>query len=235
MKTKIFPIVSYNPDTKNWKCLGTGFFINPVGAFVTAKHLFIDSDHKTEPTLYGIQNVNNKEYHVRPVTNLYPHNISDLMIGTLGKRRLPFGETGETQYSNFFALDLETLNIGDKIFTYAFPNTKREELGNEEFEFTFTGISSKGSIVEYYPDGASLLKGKCYQTNMHFDSGASGGPVIKDGYIVGVNSTSYSELADGEPISFITPIEYILEFAVNVDAKMVPIIDLISQGYIKIK
>ncbi|MEO8517468.1 MAG: trypsin-like peptidase domain-containing protein [Flavobacterium sp.] len=236
MITAIFPIVSHNSNKKEWKCLGTGFFLNPVGAFVSAKHLFMDSDGHTETTLYGIQNFKNEEYHVRPATNLYPHNFSDLMIGTLGKRRTRTGENVETQLTEFFALDLEPLKIGDEIYTYAYPNTEREELVETEFEFTFTSSYSKGKIVEFHPDGFSILKNKCYQTDMNFDGGASGGPVFKNGYIVGINSTSYSDsLDDGDPISFITPIDYILDFAVNVEGNMVPILELIEKGFIKIK
>lgn len=45
----------------------TGCFINPIGAFVTAKHPHMSSDKKTVDTLYGIQCISRNEYHLRPV------------------------------------------------------------------------------------------------------------------------------------------------------------------------
>ncbi len=51
----IFPLISYSPDKNIWKCVGTGFFIQPLGGFVTAKHVFYDNSGKNLPTLYAVQ------------------------------------------------------------------------------------------------------------------------------------------------------------------------------------
>ena len=236
MNTEIFPIVTFNPETKKWKCLGTGFFINPVGAFASAKHLYINSDGKAEQTLFGIQNVNNKEYHLRPVTNLVIHKNADLMIGTLGKRRLP-GKNIQPVLTKYFGLDLQKLNNGDEVTTFAFPNTKSIDFNDElnSIEFTFKGVFSKGNIVDFYEGGSPVVKNRCYQTNMPIDSGASGGPVFKKSHIVGVNSSSLSLMEGEEPISFITPIDYILDLQVQENGKFINVKELISRGYIKTK
>ena len=236
MNTAIFPIVTFNPITKKWKCLGTGFFINPVGAFASAKHLFIDSDGKVEQTLFGVQNVNNKEYHLRPVTNLVIHNKADLMIGTLGKRRLPLKNV-QPELTKYFVLDFEKLNNGDEVNTYAFPNTISDEFNDElnSIEFTFTGVYSKGNVIDFHEEGSPVVRNRCYQTNMHFESGASGGPVFRKGHIVGVNSSAMTLLEGEEPISFITPIDYILDLNVKEKDKIISVNELISGGFIKTK
>ncbi len=230
----IFPIVTFNPKTKIWKCLGTGYFINPVGAFATAKHLFISEGEQAELTLYGIHNVDNKEFHIRPVTKLISHNEADVIIGTLGKRRIK-QEDFPFSTSKFFVLDFEPLSNDDEIITYAFPNTLREELEFGETEFTFTGKHSNGKIVDFHEKGTSKVKNRCYQTTMRIESGASGGPVIKNGYIVGINSSSFDLFGDEEPISFITPIDYILDLYVKENGKIISVKELIANGFIKTK
>jgi hypothetical protein len=230
----IFPIVTYNPDTHIWNCLGTGYFINPTGAFATARHLFFKNGKQTEQTLYGIQNINNEEYHLRPVTQLISHKNADVMIGTLGKRRIEKKDY-PAKISKYFALDFEQMANDDEISTFAYPKTLRKELKSGETEFTFTGKFSKGVIVDYHEDGISKLKNRVYQTNMNIESGASGGPVIKNGYVVAINSSSYNIIDGGEPISFITPIDYILDLSVKENGKIISVKELIENKYIKTK
>jgi len=231
----IFPIITFNPENKIWNCLGTGYFINPVGGFATARHLFFHEDKQVEQTLYGVHLVNNEEFHIRPVYQLVSDPTSDIMIGRLGERRLKGGENLPAMQSEYFALDFELLSKGDDIMTYAFPKTTREVLESGETEFSFEGRLERGKIVDLHNNGTSQVKNRCYQTTMNMESGASGGPVLKDGYIVGINSSSF-ELPEGEePISFITPIDYILGLKVESKGKLVPVAQLIKSGFIKTK
>jgi Trypsin-like peptidase domain len=234
MEETVFPIVTYNPKTEKWKCLGTGFFINPVGGFITAKHLLFDEGKMMEPTLLGIQKISEKEYHVREINTLSAHNNSDMMIGLLGKRRKDYKGI-EPELSKYSVIDFETLKIEDEIYTYSFPNTTSIELNEQDEEFTFKGTYSRGKIIDYHQSGTSRLKNRCFQTNMKIDGGASGGPVFKNGYIVGINSTSFNLLDGGEPISFITPIDYILDLFVVENGKEITVKQLIEKGYIKTK
>jgi hypothetical protein len=234
MKETVFPIVTYNPETNKWKCLGTGFFISPVGAFITARHLFMDKDNNMEPTLSGIHNINNQEYHVRPVKKMIIHKDSDFIIGLLGKRRLN-SQDFEPELSKYSVLDFDPLQTEDEIYTYSYPNTIREDFDDESSEFTFTGTFSHGKIVDFHEVGPGILQNRCYQTNMKIDSGASGGPVFRKGYIVGLNSTSFTLPEGEEPISFITPIDYILDLIVEENGKEISVRELIKNGYIKTK
>lgn len=231
----IFPIITIDPETKVWKCLGTGFFINPVGAFATAKHLFFEEGKQMEKTLYGVQYLGNNKCHLRPVTQLIPNKNADIMIGTLGKRRLPNGKNVDANPSVFFALDFEKLNNGEKIFTFAYPNTEKQNLEKGETQFLFKGINSFGEVVDFCEKGSFKVKNKCYQTNMDIKGGASGGPVFKDGYVIGINSSSFELIEGEEPISYITPIDYILDLNVKQDGKLISVKELIEKGFIKIK
>lgn len=71
---------------------------------------------------------------------------------------------------------------------------------------TFEGSWSEGTVTNYHEQGFSLLKNKCFETNMKIESGASGGPVLINDIVVGVNSTGYDFHEEEVPLSFITPI-----------------------------
>jgi hypothetical protein len=233
VEEEIFPIVTFDPLKKRWKCLGTGYFINPIGAFITAKHLLIDSDGKMEKTLYSVHKGNGKSY-IRSVTTLSVHESADVIVGMLGLGRIG-SEKFTPPLSKYCSLDLNPLHNGDVIDTYAFPNTQNEDLNDSETEFTFNGISSSGKIIDFHKDGSPVVRNRCYQTNMKIDSGASGGPVFKNNYIVGINSSGFTLFGDEEPISFITPIDYILDLKVKEKGKLITIRSLIENGYIKTK
>lgn len=234
MEEAIFPIVTFNPDKKEWICLGTGYFINPFGAFMTAKHLFIDETGKMEKTLYSVHKGNGIEY-IRPVKSLTAHQNADIIVGMLGEKRIGL-QSFKPPLANYCSLDLNPLAVGDKIYTYAYPNTLWEDLNESETEFTFTCAYSEGEIIDFH-ESTSKVKNRCFQTNMKIDSGASGGPVFKGNYIVGINSSSFDlgKEEEHEPISFITPVEYILDMNVKENGKLVKIKNLILDGHIKTK
>ncbi len=231
---EIFPIITFDPQNRRWKCLGTGFFINPVGAFVSAKHVFMDSDGKIEKTLYSVHISEKEENYIRPVKQIVVHPNADILIGLLGIKRIK-DQSFKADISNYCSIDLEPLKNDDEIYTFAYPNTESEDFNNSETKFTFTERKEKGKIIDYHERGSPVVRNRCYQTNMKVDSGASGGPVLKNEFIVGVNSSGYSLSDNEEPLSFITPIDYILDLEVEENNKKIAVRELIKKGYIKTK
>jgi len=231
----IFPLFSCEPNKKMCKCIGTGFFIHGQGVFVTAKHIFIDNLDKRLSTLYAIQTTSKGDRHIRPVKYPLLHPKADIAVGLLGESRLPNKSDVQTEIAAYFKLNFSELQRDDKIKTYAFPLSQTEELKKDEFEFTFGGKWSYGTVVNFYKNGVSLLKNKCYQTTMAIEHGASGGPVLKDNLVVGVNSTGWDVLKGEAPISFITPIDLILELSVRVGDRTVSFKELIENKVIKVK
>ena len=206
----IFPIITYNPELGIWTCLGTGFFIDNYELFVTAKHVFINNGIH-EKTLYGVQSTASGERHLRPVKRFSPNENADIGVGILGPRRLDDGSNVSAEIATTFQIDNRPLEVGDIIRTFAFPLSKVENLDDEgTVEFSFEGQWSNGQTSEIHENGCGLLKNKCYQTTMEIKGGASGGPVLRNNLVVGINSTGYEFDEEGqEPLSFITPIELI--------------------------
>lgn len=231
----IFPLISYNPDRNVWKCVGTGFFIQPLGGFVTAKHVFYENDGNHLPTLYAVQTTAAGERHVRTLKHFVPHPWADIAIGFLGKRRLQGGQNVTPEVSVPFTLNFAALNVGDYVRTYAFPLTETEASDDGSHQFTFAGKWSAGTVVDCHEEGSPLVRNKCYQTTMTIEHGASGGPVLKDDLVVGVNSSGMNVMEGEIPISFITPIEFILDLSVPQDDRMIPVKELIDGGSINAK
>ena len=230
----IFPLISFNPITKTFKCVGTGFFIQPLGGFVTAKHVFFDSNGRNLPTLYAVQTTSSRQRHLRVLRHMILHPDADIAVGFLGSRRLE-GKNIEPEVATPFTLNFENLNPGDKIRTYAFPLTETQDLDNDKVEFTFSGKWATGEIVDFHEEGSPLVRNKCYQTTMKIEHGASGGPVLKNNLVVGINSSGMDLLEDNVPLSYITPINYILDLSVPSGDKLISIKDLIDNGSIAAK
>ena len=223
----VFPLITFDPKTKEWKCLGTGFFINIEGLFITANHVFRDTSGKHVPTLYGVQTTRQREKYIRVLRFFVPHPNADIGIGLLGSRRLK-EKNINPEPSSYFKLDFTPLSIGDNISTFAFPKTltQFDELDNS-YEFTFTGYWQDGAVTDLHENGFSLLKNKCYQTTINIKDGASGGPVIRENKVVGVNSSGIDVQENEEPISFITPVELLKEVVIKINNREFKITDLI--------
>jgi hypothetical protein len=226
----IFPLVSFNPETGVWKCVGTGFFIQGLGGFVTAKHVFFDNECNPLPTLYGVQTTAANERHLRPIKHVVPHTEADICVGMLGKRRLQGGINIDPEIATSFSLNFKKLDSGDKVRTYAFPLTETNALEGGEYEFTFSGKWAAGEIVDFHEEGSPVVRNRCYQTTMLIEHGASGGPVIKNNLVIGINSSGMDVMENEIPFSFVTPIELILDLSVPNGKGTITIKELVKEG-----
>jgi S1-C subfamily serine protease len=102
------------------------------------------------------------------------------------------------------ALDVGPLvDLRDRVTVYGFPE------GGEELSTT-EGIVSRVEVNSYAHSGARLL---CGQIDAAINAGNSGGPVVKDGRIVGVAF----QAGRGENISYMVPAPVIRHFLKDVE------------------
>jgi hypothetical protein len=215
----IFPIMTGNIKTKEFVFIGTGFFINSNGGFITAKHvMFPNNDNKPINPFFAIQTVNGNKHYIRYIEQFVPHGNADIAIGML-KSDTYQGDTPIKLPINTSFLKLSKVqpNIGQSVSTFAYPKSGiyRED---ESQVGIFNGSWQEGKIEEYLPDGRDkiFLPSECYRTSLLIEGGASGGPVILNGKVIGINSTGYDLIDDSSPISYITPISKILDLQVIV-------------------
>ncbi|MBL7692600.1 MAG: trypsin-like peptidase domain-containing protein [Flavipsychrobacter sp.] len=212
-ETSIFPLVSYNIGEQRWICLGTGFFVDGRGGFVTARHVFYDNglDGKHVDTLYAVQSLPNGDRILRSITHFSVHRTADIAFGYLGYARNHLVWSYMTPLASAFCISKNALTVGDSIVNFGFPRTTDEDINNDRQVFTFKGRWESGKVVDFHPEGMGHFHKKegVYQTTMRIDSGASGGPVMRENIVVGVNSVGIDVANDEEPISGVVPISYL--------------------------
>ena len=231
----IFPLVCFDQVQKKYVCVGTAFFIHAAGWFITAKHVICNNDKLEYEKIIGIQSYFSGLRVMREVTNLSIHPKADIVLGKLGVPRNIHGEVVEYEDAPSFILSFKKLEVNDRIITFGYPRTNRSDVG-DQVTFHFTGKWSDGFVSEFCRDGGLLVRNICYRTSMFIDTGVSGGPVFKDNLVVGINSSGFDLEEGAEPISYITPIEYIRQLQAHInETEIEPVDYLIKYGLIQVK
>ncbi|WP_332737583.1 S1 family peptidase [Flavihumibacter sp.] len=231
----IFPLIAYVKRTPNFICVGTAFFINPNGWFVTAKHVLYDNNNNIFSMIMGVQTLSNKNLVLRPITHLSIHPQADIALGKLGQARDEKAQETDFEMAHIFKMSMKPLEINDKIAAYGYPRTSRE-FTHPHISFNFTGNWTTGLVQSFLPEGSPIVRNRCYQTSMFIDSGSSGGPVFRNNCVVGVNSSGMDLEEGSEPLSFITPIDFLLDLQAEENEQgLFSIRDLINLGIIDVE
>jgi S1-C subfamily serine protease len=230
----VFPLISFDKKHTKYKCVGTGFFINPTGWFVTAKHVLLNNNDDVYEMIMGLQTLSTNTSVLRIVTHLSIHPTADIAIGKLGIARDGNAQEVEYELTPIFNLSFKKLETNDEIIAFGYPRTTKEVDGRL-VTFNFVGKWTKGFVQSFYPEGSPLVRNKCYQTSMFLDTGTSGGPVFKNDLVVGINSSGW-DIEGDEPLSFITPIDLLLDLQVAIDdTTILSVEDLIKLRYINVE
>ena len=188
----IFPIVR-QIDEDCLELVGTGFFINENGLFVSAKHVLLEPFDQNSNQTHPIALLHlwpNYEYLIRHITWCSSHNTADVAIGFVEPEASPV--TNASLRNKVLTLTTSSPRIGETVVTYAYPKTRVEQIGSKQV-LNLKPAFYDGKLEEYLPNGEGLLKGPCYRTNIFIHGGASGGPVVgKFGRVFAINSASFN-------------------------------------------
>jgi hypothetical protein len=213
----VFPILTGDTEEKKFECVGTGFFVNSNGLFVTAKHVIEDKEGVLLNPFFAIQTVDGRHF-TRYRKCLVRHPTADIAFGCFSDRFYERKNYYEQKIlGKAYRMSLDKIKVTDKFLTFAFPESKVVEEADGEYGL-FDGTWEQGEVIEYLPNGNGMhLKDECYRTNHKLPGGSSGGPVIKNGVAVGVNSTAFPSEPGKIEVSYITPIRKLLEIDFPVD------------------
>ena len=211
MEMMIFPIIKalYYPDgTETHKLIGTGFFLDESGMFLSARHVFqgdgsaLDLEDANGFALYCAHAVNlERKFVLRhiDVESIKTRNDSDIAAGKVELNQ--FGRPNEAitkkemeQTSHLNFVSSEDVKEGTKIFTVAHPLTKVEHTKPGHVNINIESQAYEGTVTKHYPEkrDSGLLSWPCYETDMEIKGGASGGPVFisgSSGVVFAVNCT----------------------------------------------
>ena len=198
-------------EGREYRLIGTGFFITDFGVFATAKHVLM-ATHGSGHPIFTWQLIPPNQWDIRPVVEFNYHDTADLAIGV--SCQAIHQETGELLTNARVRLTTRAHAVGDLVATYAYPNT-RILITEEGQTLSFEPGFYEGRIVEYLQNGRDrvMLPGPCYRTSMAIHHGASGGPVAGPSESVfAVNSTGY----DGTGDSYVSQINELLSLTITV-------------------
>lgn len=231
----VFPIFKQNRINNQIILLGTGFFIGTPGLFVTAAHVIrdvFDANGNQVDAAGVLQFLPNNSVVNRGILGCSVNNDADVAVCTLKPKKNK--KTGEILGNGVSMLTTTAPQVGELVFTYAYPNT----VVNSDGIFTDPSFYD-GKMEEFYPKGRDsvLLPHPCYRTSMAIHGGASGGPVFSmTGKAFGVNCTGFDGHYD---VSFVSRIDEILGLTVrdirlpgNHNAKKFTVYELVEKGIV---
>lgn len=202
----IFPIYNFSAENNYAisQLVGTGFFIHPLGVFLTARHVAAAINQNDRPfVVYRVGTTPEASSVLEGANVMYVISSpdSDIAVGRIHAIVDP--NTGNIRVNRTMMLTAECPKIDDRIATIAFPFSRVKDDNTAEWNPMF----SQGTVVHFFDKSrGGMLNHPCWQTTMRIPGGASGGPVVNDvGVVFAVNSTEF-EYEGGQSDSYITPI-----------------------------
>ena len=235
----VFPIIKHDSDG-GIDFIGTGFYISTSGLFVTARHVLheaIDGQGNQISSLSIIHLFNGNKVLIRPVLRFCSSNTADVSVGVAAP--MTHDVTGETLRSKILKISFSPVVIGEKVMTFAYPNTVVERDDSKSIINSYPN-KYDGCIEEYFPEkrDSHFMPWPCYRTNIYIHGGASGGPVFSasSGRVIGVNCSSYK---GSENVSFVTALGTIRNTTIadcivagDVEPRVISLSELIDRGHV---
>ena len=192
----IFPICHIG-DGK-LRLIGTGFFITTNGLFITAKHVLLDENGEPdEGPLYVVHFYEPGKYFLRNIIRASLSTESDFAIGALAP--MSSIHTGESLTNTILSLSLHVPAVGERISTYAYPETDMnysDATTGSQSAINFVSKWYHGTVNDLLPHGTAKAPSAAIIAIMESLGGCSGGPVFSehgDGGVIGINSAGYTD------------------------------------------
>ncbi|GLR16160.1 S1 family peptidase [Portibacter lacus] len=206
------------------KFIGTGFFIDHIGGIVTAKHVLDRADIDPKSEFLFTQIVNDSSFQPRKIRHIFHHESADICLAKPNVLQID----GKDFENPIWEYDFDKPSIGEKVMTFAYPKTNlKDPVANI---WSIVPENYHGELLEIHSRCPTCgITTECYQTTIDMLSGSSGGPVFNEaGKVIGVNSMSY-DVEEGEiPISFVTPLNFLLDIKIQNEGEEILFRELIG-------
>lgn len=197
-----FPLVTHDAGGR-WRLVGTGFYVNDGGFFVTARHVVeeICCDqrqiapllivHLHSPSgLFGAS-----ECHFRPIVQCWMSDVADVVLGVAARAVNKI--SGEEIKNWTWTLSCGVPARQSLVHTYAFPNHIVVDNGRR---IRFSPHAYSGIVLGSGEFRDRVMVPFPYiEVNFRIHGAASGGPITCGSYVAGVNCTEWPENLDHPP------------------------------------
>ena len=206
LQKMVLPVVAIGGDGR-WHNCGTGFIVsasNRSALLLSAAHVFdipvqlsqpIPRHHLSSPFAVALKQIDLRQTQLRAVcrtSDNTPHlavidkvsMINPLDIAACSIH-LPPSATPDTIFPSRFLIDTKPLSNGEQVLAVGYHSMSVQQdtlegVGSDAGLFSFTLKTRHGVVTEVFPSiGPHNEPVSCFQVNIAFDSGMSGGPVIK--------------------------------------------------------
>lgn len=178
----VFPIVIVTGKVPalSYSFLGTGFFIDSDGTFLTAKHVFGDINTLERPEYSAVMlNLSANEAIPKKISGQKFSEQFDIALGHVEG-------VGEIQPLN---LASKNAPMNRDVLTTEFSGTRSEQIADETRALIFMPYFRKGHVICYYESTfPESIPTQCMDLSFPALKGASGAPVIveTDGCVIGM-------------------------------------------------
>jgi hypothetical protein len=197
-----FPLLTHDSEGR-WSLIGTGFYVNDSGFFVTARHV-VDDVLKDGRQIYPIVilHLHSKsglfgaqECHFRPIGQCWLSESADVAFGAAATATNKV--TGEILKNWTWTLSFGIPSNNSLAHTYAFPNHVVVENGRR-IKFAPHAYSGRVHSTGNFRDRV-MVPYPYIEVDFRIHGAASGGPILSGGYAVGINCTEWPENLDHPP------------------------------------
>lgn len=211
MEMAVFPIIKalyYSERHEVHKIVGTGFFFDSTGLFLSARHVFegrgsaLDLEDAKGFAIYCVHTVNLQRKAVArhiDVASIKTRTDTDIASGFVEINQFGRGDdsvaAGDLKQTAFFRYaTTASIQPGTKIWTVAYPLATIDQPQPGQVNVRAKSDFFFGSVTKHYPErrDRGMLSWPCYETDMEIKPGASGGPVFiagSAGVVFGINCT----------------------------------------------
>jgi hypothetical protein len=214
MEMIMFPIIKplYYPDgSETPRLIGTGFFLDSTGLFLSARHVFtdrgaaLDKEDASGFAVYCVHTVNLQRKAVAryiDVSSIKTRNDTDIAAGRVEPRQFGKGDPSVTdeelkETAHFNLVSCDDVAVGTRIWSVAYPLTTVKQPQPGHVHIHAQSDAYEGKITKHYLERRDLgmLNWPCYETDMDIKGGAGGGPVFisgSGGVVCGINCSGFS-------------------------------------------
>jgi hypothetical protein len=197
-----FPLLTHDTDGR-WCLIGTGFYINDTGFFVTARHVvdevlregvqirpLVILHLSSETGLFGPS-----EFQLRPIRQCWLSDAEDVALGVAAQATNKI--TGKVLMNWTWTLSCHVPPNGAVAATYAFPNHIVTDNGRR-IRFAPDAYLGRVRASGDFRDRV-MVPFPYLQVDFRIHGAASGGPIVVGSHVVGINCTEYPENLDHPP------------------------------------